>query len=58
MRNTASLSDQNLDLLVIGGGITGACAALDAAQRGLSVTLVDQGDFAGDTSALRTSGDS
>jgi glycerol-3-phosphate dehydrogenase len=51
VRNTASLSDQNFDLLVIGGGITGACAALDAAQRGLSVALVEQGDFAGATSA-------
>ena len=51
VRNTASLSNQSFDLLVIGGGITGACAALDAAQRGLSVALVEQGDFAGATSA-------
>lgn len=42
------------DVLVIGGGITGAGVALDAAARGLSVALVDQGDFAGGTSSRST----
>ena len=43
-------------MLVIGGGITGAAAALDAAQRGLSAALVEAGDFGAGTSwnSLRT----
>ena len=40
-----------LDLLVIGGGITGAGVARDAAMRGLKVALVDKGDFAAGTSS-------
>ena len=40
-----------LDLLVIGGGITGAGAALDAATRGLRVALVEARDFAAGTSS-------
>src|SRR5688572_13909133 len=40
-----------LDLLVIGGGITGAGAALDAATRGLSVALVEARDLAAGTSS-------
>lgn len=39
------------DLLVVGGGITGAGIALDAASRGLSVALVERGDFASGTSS-------
>lgn len=39
------------DVLVIGGGITGAAIAYEAASRGLSVTLVERGDFGGATSA-------
>ncbi|MDQ2929642.1 MAG: glycerol-3-phosphate dehydrogenase/oxidase [Gemmatimonadota bacterium] len=35
------------DVLVIGGGIVGACAARDAALRGLSVALIEKGDFGG-----------
>ena len=42
------------DVLVIGGGITGAGVALDAAARGYSVALVDRGDFAGGTSSRST----
>ena len=42
------------DVLVIGGGITGAGVALDAAVRGYSVALVDRGDFAGGTSSRST----
>src|SRR5947208_8497924 len=39
------------DVLVIGGGITGAGIARDAALRGLSVALIDKSDFAGGTSS-------
>jgi glycerol-3-phosphate dehydrogenase len=39
------LADAELDVLVIGAGITGACIALDAAKRGLRTALVDRGDF-------------
>ncbi len=39
------------DFLVIGGGITGAAVARDAAQRGLQVALVERDDFAGGTSS-------
>ena len=40
-----------LDVLVIGGGITGAGVALDAASRGYSVALVEKGDYARGTSS-------
>ena len=40
-----------LDLLIVGGGITGAGISLDAASRGLSVGLVERGDFASGTSS-------
>lgn len=43
-----------LDLLIIGGGINGAGIARDAAGRGLSVALCEQGDFAGATSSAST----
>ncbi|MCU1642674.1 MAG: Glycerol-3-phosphate dehydrogenase [Nocardia sp.] len=46
-----SLGDTEIDVLVIGGGVTGAGAALDAAARGLSVTLVEARDFAAGTSS-------
>ena len=39
------------DLLVVGGGITGAGIALDAASRGLTVALVEKSDFASGTSS-------
>ena len=42
------------DLLVIGGGANGCAIARDAAGRGLSVTLVEQGDLAGATSSAST----
>lgn len=41
----------DFDLLVCGGGIYGAWTAYDAAQRGLKVALVEQGDWAGATSS-------
>lgn len=50
-RNLTQLADTEYDLLVIGGGIHGACIAWDAALRGLSVALIDRGDFGGATSA-------
>ena len=50
-RDLDQIRDQTFDLVVIGGGIFGACAACDAAQRGLSVALVERGDFGGATSA-------
>lgn len=43
--------EQETDVLVIGGGIVGAGAALDAAARGLSVTLVEARDLAAGTSS-------
>jgi glycerol-3-phosphate dehydrogenase len=39
------------DLLVLGGGMYGACVAWDATLRGLSVALVDKADFGGATSS-------
>jgi glycerol-3-phosphate dehydrogenase len=48
------LSTVVFDLLIIGGGITGAGIALDAASRGLKVALVEQEDFAFGTSSRST----
>lgn len=48
------MSKGPLDLLVIGGGITGAGIALDAASRGLKVGLVEKSDFASGTSSRST----
>lgn len=45
------LSTRVFDLLVVGGGITGAGIARDAALRGMSVALIDKGDFASGTSS-------
>src|SRR5262245_11638021 len=50
-RDLASLAEGVFDLLIIGGGCTGAGVALDAAARGLRVALVDKGDFASATSS-------
>ena len=46
-----ALASEEFDVLVIGGGITGAGVALDAATRGYSVALVERGDFAIGTSS-------
>ena len=43
--------DQPIDLLVIGGGITGVQVAREAAGRGLRTVLLEQGDFGGGTSS-------
>lgn len=45
------LVDRMFDIVVIGGGITGAATARDAALRGLSVLLVEKDDFAAGTSS-------
>jgi glycerol-3-phosphate dehydrogenase len=50
-RALAALAGREFDVLVVGGGITGAATAWDAAQRGLSVALLERGDFGGATSA-------
>ena len=47
----ATLASEPFDVLVIGGGITGAGVALDAATRGYSVALVERADFASGTSS-------
>ncbi|HEV2752976.1 MAG TPA: glycerol-3-phosphate dehydrogenase/oxidase, partial [Solirubrobacteraceae bacterium] len=47
----AALEDEAFDLVVVGGGITGAGVALDAASRGYSVALVERSDYASGTSS-------
>jgi glycerol-3-phosphate dehydrogenase len=47
----ARLAAERFDVLVIGGGVTGAGAALDAASRGLRVALVESRDLASGTSS-------
>ena len=46
-----SMVNEELDILVVGGGITGAGIALDAATRGLRTGIVEAGDWAAGTSA-------
>jgi len=48
------MAKTKLDLVIIGGGITGAGIALDAASRGLKVGLVEKGEFASGTSSKST----
>src|SRR5262249_52448581 len=50
-RAVAALREEAFDLAIIGGGITGAGVALDAAPRGFPVALIDKGDFASGTSS-------
>src|SRR6516225_8539379 len=45
------LADEQFDVLVVGGGITGVGVALDAATRGLRTALVERDDFASGTSS-------
>jgi glycerol-3-phosphate dehydrogenase len=45
------MRDETFDIVVVGGGVTGAGAALDAATRGLNVALVEKRDFAAGTSS-------
>ena len=49
-RDFASLTRTTFDLLIVGGGIHGLMAAYEAAARGLTVALVERGDFAAATS--------
>src|SRR5688500_5997856 len=46
-----ALAEEEFDVLVVGGGITGAGVALDAATRGFSVALVEKADFSSGTSS-------
>lgn len=50
-RDFSVLGDRRFDLLVIGAGVLGSCIAWDASLRGLSVALIDRGDFGALTSA-------
>ena len=45
----ASMAEEELDVLVVGGGIVGAGIALDAVSRGLSTGLIEARDFASGT---------
>src|SRR5213079_1945841 len=47
----AALTEEEFDVVVVGGGITGAGVALDAATRGYSVALVEKTDYASGTSS-------
>ncbi|HNP79198.1 MAG TPA: glycerol-3-phosphate dehydrogenase/oxidase, partial [Cyclobacteriaceae bacterium] len=49
-----AIQDESFDLLIIGGGITGAGIALDAATRGLKTVLIERNDFAFGTSSRST----
>lgn len=53
--NLDRLDGRGYDLLVVGGGITGAGIALDAAARGLRAALVERGDLASGTSSRSSS---
>jgi len=50
-RYTESMGKETFDVIIIGGGITGAAIAYEAASRGLSVALFEKGDFSEATSA-------
>jgi len=50
-RDLHRMQSEPFDVVVIGGGVTGAGTALDAATRGLSVALVEQRDYASGTSS-------
>lgn len=53
-KNLKSIQEEQYDLIVIGGGITGAGILLDAASRGLKTLMVEKGDFACGTSSKST----
>ena len=50
-RDISALAEKEYDLVVVGAGIFGVCAAWDASLRGLSVAIVEKGDFSHATSA-------
>jgi glycerol-3-phosphate dehydrogenase len=49
--NIKQLAEEELDVLILGGGINGAVAAASLAAKGVKVGLIDKGDFAGETSS-------
>ena len=51
---TKDLKNDSYDVVIIGGGITGAGIALDASERGMKVALVEMQDFAQGTSSRST----
>jgi len=53
-QNIQQLEHATFDLCIIGGGASGAGSALDATLRGLRVALIDQNDFAAETSSKST----
>jgi glycerol-3-phosphate dehydrogenase len=52
MQRRIPLDGESFDLIVLGGGITGAGVALDAVLRGCRVAVIDKGDFASGTSSI------
>jgi glycerol-3-phosphate dehydrogenase len=50
-RSLAAMAGEVFDILVVGGGVTGTGAALDAASRGLSVALIEARDYAAGASS-------
>ncbi len=54
MHNLSRMEGEDFDVLVIGGGVTGAGVALDAVARGYKVALVEKADFASGTSSKST----
>ncbi len=50
-KNIQRMGEENFDLCIVGGGITGAGVARDAASRGMKVCLIEQNDFASGTSS-------
>jgi glycerol-3-phosphate dehydrogenase len=50
VRDLRRLADTHFDVLIVGAGIYGSIAAWDAAQRGLTVGIIDRGDFGSGTS--------
>jgi glycerol-3-phosphate dehydrogenase len=53
-KNLTEFTNQEFDLLVIGGGITGAGIVLDATARGIKTALIEMQDFAAGTSSRST----
>ena len=49
-RNPDALANEDYDLVVIGGGIYGACTLLEASRRGLKTLMIERADFGGATS--------
>ena len=53
-RDFAEVTGKTFDLIVVGGGIIGACIARDAALRGLKTLLLEKDDFASGTTSRST----